>query len=301
MKYVTMNNNCVIVVPVYSEKPTASEEASFVQLLRVLGNHQIRIVTHRKLDTKRYSELANANGFILQYEYFEANYFESVNSYNQLCLSTEFYSRFTYYDFMLIYQLDAWVFRDELDYWCQKGFDYIGAPLFWCISANNFSTDVFGVGNGGFSLRRIQYCLNLINHKRCGSYYRKGYFFWYYKNICKYNVRFHSVLKRIAAMGFSLVQELGYHNTYKYIIKKTTVGEDQLFGISSGWIKGFASPNVAPLEEAVKFAFDTHPSMLFEYNNNNLPFGCHAYEKWEYDSFWKKYIPESGTMRQIEM
>ena len=29
---------------------------------------------------------------------------------------------------MLIYQLDAYVFKDELLNWANKGYDYIGAP-----------------------------------------------------------------------------------------------------------------------------------------------------------------------------
>ena len=29
---------------------------------------------------------------------------------------------------MLIYQLDAFVFQDDLAYWCQQNYDYIGAP-----------------------------------------------------------------------------------------------------------------------------------------------------------------------------
>lgn len=30
----------------------------------------------------------------------------------------------------MIYQLDAWVFNDELSSWCSLGYDYIGAPFF---------------------------------------------------------------------------------------------------------------------------------------------------------------------------
>jgi hypothetical protein len=43
-------------------------------------------------------------------------------------LSEEFYQAFTDFEFMLIYQLDAFVFRDELADWCRSGYEYIGAP-----------------------------------------------------------------------------------------------------------------------------------------------------------------------------
>jgi hypothetical protein len=44
-------------------------------------------------------------------------------------LSIDFYKRFRDYKFILIYQLDAYVFRDELEYWCEQDYDFIGAPL----------------------------------------------------------------------------------------------------------------------------------------------------------------------------
>jgi hypothetical protein len=39
--------------------------------------------------------------------------------------SKQFYERFVAYDYMLIYQLDAYVFKDELDDWSAKGYDLL--------------------------------------------------------------------------------------------------------------------------------------------------------------------------------
>ena len=39
------------------------------------------------------------------------------------------YSRFEKYEYMLIYQLDAFVFSDRLMEFVEAGYDYIGAPL----------------------------------------------------------------------------------------------------------------------------------------------------------------------------
>lgn len=60
---------------------------------------------------------------------FERHFFTSVEGYNKLCYNIDFYSAFRNYDYMLIYQLDAWVFRNELQMWCEKGYDYIGSPF----------------------------------------------------------------------------------------------------------------------------------------------------------------------------
>jgi len=43
-------------------------------------------------------------------------------------MSPAFYDAFKAFDYILIYQLDAFVFRDELEYFCSLGYDYIGAP-----------------------------------------------------------------------------------------------------------------------------------------------------------------------------
>ena len=47
---------------------------------------------------------------------------------------------------------------------------------------------------------------------------------------------------------------------------------------------------VAPVEDAAKFSFEVNPSLLYKMNNNQLPFGCHGWEKYE-PEFWKQYIP----------
>ena len=58
---------------------------------------------------------------------FNDTYFESIYGYNQLMLNVEFYEAFSK-KYILIYQTDAFIFKDDLNYWCEKDYDYIGAP-----------------------------------------------------------------------------------------------------------------------------------------------------------------------------
>jgi hypothetical protein len=51
----------------------------------------------------------------------------------------------------------------------------------------------------------------------------------------------------------------------------------------------FYDYKVATTEQAIKFSFEVNPSLLYEINNNQLPFGCHAWEKNDPD-FWKQFI-----------
>ena len=63
---------------------------------------------------------------------------------------------------MLIVQTDAWIFKDELQKWCNMEYDYIGAP--WCHLCKNVHNCNYEevadqksiVGNGGLSLRYIK-------------------------------------------------------------------------------------------------------------------------------------------------
>ena len=54
---------------------------------------------------------------------------------------TEFWEKFADYEYVLMYHLDALVFSDQLQEWCGKGLDYIGAPFLRC--------DRCAVGEGG--------------------------------------------------------------------------------------------------------------------------------------------------------
>src|SRR5690606_32072140 len=45
----------------------------------------------------------------------------------------------------------------------------------------------------------------------------------------------------------------------------------------------------APLDEALRFAFDEKPRQCFEMNGRQLPFGCHAWFKQDRE-FWEPYL-----------
>lgn len=149
-----------VVIPVYKMRPSAAELQSFQQCLQVLGNHPILLVAPEGLDASIYQQYADRE---LETITFKKHYFQSIKGYSELLLHRRFYMQFTAYDYILIYQLDAWVFRDELHHWCKLDFDYIGAP--WLRTppvASKKSIINIGrllknkVGNGGVSLRKVR-------------------------------------------------------------------------------------------------------------------------------------------------
>lgn len=96
-------------------------------------------------------------------ERFDDRYFQDTATYSELLLSSAFYQRFSDYDYMLVYQLDAFAFSDRLDEFCAMGYDYIGAPYYrWQAYWKDIDCSI---GNGGFSLRKIDSTLRVLARK----------------------------------------------------------------------------------------------------------------------------------------
>lgn len=147
-----------VVIPLYKSTLNENEIKSFVQCLSVLGQHPLRFITPKSLDVRFLSK------WIENYEVirFDDSYFKSPKTYNKLLTSPTFYGAFLNFEYILIYQLDAFVFEDSLLAWCAKGYDYIGAPkLRKHHIADGFSCQPV-LFNGGLSLRKVKPLLRYI-------------------------------------------------------------------------------------------------------------------------------------------
>ncbi len=120
----------IITVPVYRLPLTPDEKTSIRHLRHYLGGFDITIIAPESL------HLAEPLLADLPVMRFDPAYFKGIAGYNQLMLSTEFYRRFQKYEYILIYQLDCLVFSSDLSAWCQKGWDYVGAPCTRIIVSN---------------------------------------------------------------------------------------------------------------------------------------------------------------------
>lgn len=270
----------VIVIPIYKANPQTQELASFRQCLTVLRKYDIFILTYTELDLSLYEKVAKDCQVDIKKEYFNKHYFESISGYNRLCLNPTFYKRFFGYEYMLIYQLDAWVFKDELDKWCDKGYDYIGAPWF-TENEEGYTYDFVGnVGNGGLSLRKIAFCYKVLCRNKFAPILPIREI--YRKSTCK-KMRF----LRACVRAVGLRNNLAY---YLSDIDRKVKNEDRFFSVFKN---SYVKCNIPNPKDAIGFAFEVHPSFLFSLNNNSLPFGCHAYRKNEYDTFWSKYIDDN--------
>ncbi len=245
-----MQKQVIIIIPIYKPVADKYEEISFRQCIKILSKHPISIVTFKELNTDWYENLLKEAAVDFFIEYFDADYFKSTSGYSQLMTSKEFYHRFSTYKYMLLYQLDAYVFNDELDYWCKQGYDYIGAP--WFNGWNAPTKEITGVGNGGFSLRKIET-------------FRKAHYMF-----IKPRTKIKEYLHALGLLVFGKNEDIVIHR----------------FG-KAGRLK------IPSEQEALGFAFDTHPALSFRMNGEKLPFGCHAWGKNKV--FWDSYILNSAT------
>ncbi|AHM61599.1 hypothetical protein D770_16725 [Flammeovirgaceae bacterium 311] len=273
------NTTVVITIPIYKEVPDKYEILSFKQCLNVLGSYQIRIVAPEGLDLCRYFDLCQSTG-TPAVDYFDKSYFKGISGYNRLMLSIEFTKKYINFEYILIYQLDAYVFKDELSYWCSKGYDFIGAPGF--IDSKEEDRYQFSEGmNGGFSLRKVSAMMELLHT------WQK------YFNLYDILTTKHLSVKSKVQLTYDyLIQGLpsGFRKTPMAIFYK----HHEDFVLTMIFSKERKVLSVPPPLEASKFSFELHPGLLYELNENELPFGCHAWNKYNI-GFWSGFIPEMAA------
>ncbi|WP_373255073.1 DUF5672 family protein [Phocaeicola vulgatus] len=81
----------------------------------------------------------------------------------------------------------------------------------------------------------------------------------------------------------------GFRNSLKYYATSFNLNEDMFFSLYANDVWLHPNVNLPLPDEAILFSFEVNPSFLYA-KVQRLPFGCHAFEKFEFDSFWSQYI-----------
>jgi hypothetical protein len=260
-----LNSQAAIAIPIYKENLSTSEKNSLQQCLKIFPNKKIVFVAPKGLQVKDYNVQGLERCDVV---YFNPLYFTNVAGYNRLLLSKHFYKSFNVFKFILIYQLDAWVFADHLDLWCNKGYSYVGAPWFENFEESNSSNKLWATGNGGFSLRKVDDFLQVFEVKEKLFSFQ---FLW-----SKYlHYSFFNKLLRLP----KLIIQYYWKNKPEFLYELFGENEDHFWSFHAKELN--TNFTVANVEDAVSFAFECNPKKMFELNNNQLPFGIHAWEKYD--------------------
>jgi Protein of unknown function (DUF5672) len=239
-----------VAVPAYRLDLDEDERISFRHLRRYLGPYDTFLVAPDTLG-------GTFEG--LPAKHFDPGFFRDVRSYSALLLEPQFYRAFSSYDFLLVYQLDSLVLADELEAWCTRGYDYVGAP--WTRRSPDGRVVLTGAGNGGFSLRRVASCLEVLDvARRPLARLRTGARHW-------------TALVRRAVVRRSFGQAFLF--------------EDKFWSYEAPRLCPWFG--VAPAETALEFAFETEPRACFERNDRRLPFGCHNWALYD-RAFWEPHL-----------
>ena len=262
-----------VITPIYRLPLTAEEEISLQHLHHFLGNADKFIIAPESLELS-FPEF--------QIQRFADSYFSGIPGYNELMLAPEFYQSFADYQHILIYQLDCLVFSGDLESWCEKNWDYVGAPWFQGYE-NESSGELWAVGNGGLSLRNVRRCLKVLGNKaRVDLLVRE--------NIDREVLEKNDAQARLSVK--KLLRKHGYGNDPKWFLDQSIVNEDKFWAFEARHLlPGFRIPSP---EQALAFSFEYDPRICFEKNGSRLPFGCHAWAKYDAD-FWKRHLLENVT------
>lgn len=218
-------------------------------------------------------------------KYFDKKHFAGEKGYNQFLVKPNIYEAFSDFTYILIYQTDVIVFSNRLLEFCEMGYDYIGAPLISNKLDPNTQEPIgfLGGANGGFSLRKVNAFLKIFQSPICAN----GLNWQCLKRI--FSHPYHDLVDdpyplRIAKIA-NIARQLRkgsthYMNDYKW-------HEDHFWGFRSH----IFDPDfkIAPVSVGLDFAFERFPAYCLQQNDGKLPFGAHAWERYD-RAFWEPHL-----------
>lgn len=259
----TKNDIC-ITIPIYKEFLSDLEIQSVQRCIDVLSNYSICFVCAKDLDVYFYKSHFKE---IKRYIFFHEKYFKSLIGYNTLLLNVGYYNAFSKYKYMLLYQTDCYVFKDDLLFWANKKYDYLGGVWFDNFHNNpDFGAQFWYAGNGGLSLRNVETMIKVLNSK-------KKLKNWKQLMEEKSKLGRTKGLKAFKYAVLFVLKAFGYKNSVKFYAQHFDNNEDVFFAdlnIKYGLLK------VPPVEDVLLFSWDMRPDYLYN-KLKTLPFGCHAW------------------------
>lgn len=252
---------CKILVPIY-RKPTEEEMCALRNNCRVLHRHSTAIIAQEGLDVGFRAEELGEQVEIVRVTDEWLGTRNGIAGYNRMMMSEAFYRMFSEWDYVLICHTDAWIFRDEVDAWCSKGYDCVAAP--W--------------------VRRRIYDMPIIKQYmalRAWQRHRKG-------QKCRTDL-----YGRIGNGGLSLRRVESFGKACRELsgrIEEYLRGGSHLYNEDVFWATEPRDFRYPEWREALEFAFDTNPAYCYRLMGGRLPMGCHSWTKPKMWRFWRNII-----------
>lgn len=257
-----MDDRVIVVVPIHRRELSEDEEVCLWRCSGMLAPWRKYFLAPAGLALDGLEERYGFDGTIERASCF----FGSQWTYNWMMLDHQLYALFEPYRFVLVHQLDAFLFRRNLEEFLALDFDYFGAPWPHWFSTRALGGPIGAVGNGGLSLRSVEKSKNAL--LRCidapadllragipgpgglGTFYNKA-------ELLARSGRFRD-------------------RAFRRVLLNWQSNEDIFWALVAPRIGvGFRA---APLDVAAQFAIDLDPEeFLGNPIDSELPFGCHGW------------------------
>ena len=266
---VTSARTMCVIIPVHKEHLSAEEVASLQACYRHLKNYDCFLVFPEGLFINNYTDIHPK----LILKSVPTSWLSSLQSYNLMKVNPDFYEIFNRYDFMMTYELDAFILSSNVEEYFGFDYDFIGAPVFK--GYMNAPGIIFNnVLNSGFSIRNISACAKaLARLKKYRSTWKRNRFIM---------SNFQFLRRFIKSEKLNLI----YDDHITGYFRNGYFNEDIILSKIVPQLSPFFK--VAPFKSAAAFSFEVNPDLLYKLNNYKLPLGCHAWPK--FFSFWKDFI-----------
>ncbi len=221
---------------------------------------------------------------------FPDRYFGSARAHGSLLLSEQFYASFLDYEYILVYHLDALVFADRLLEWCLAGYDYVGAP--WLLSPDTPHITEEKVGNGGFSLRRVRSFLRVLKSR---EYFVDPDQYWQ-----SYAARTGPLTRWLNVPRKYLKRVLRFNDVRWHVrwALRGDVHEDRFWAeYATHYDPEF---RIAPVDVAMRFAFEAEPRACFERIGRQMPFGAHRWPRFD-RAFYERWLLQCGPGSEVRV
>lgn len=173
-----------VIVPIYQKQLNEEEQHSVEICAKKMSEYDLYFIMPKKLNEENYKQYTS-----FHIKRFPNKYFKGTDTYNKLMLNPRFYKEFSEYDYILIAQTDTLILGNAYDFkrFLDMDYDYYGAPWeieqeFYFYTTKSFLYKYFRlgkevlvrVGNGGFSLRRVDKTIKLLNEKKLWRLFWRG-------------------------------------------------------------------------------------------------------------------------------
>jgi hypothetical protein len=253
-----------VVIPIYKSILKKNEEKSLDNTMKKLSRYPIVFLVNDQVEIAPYLvKYPQASVMTVSDDWLGVR--RGIQGYNEMMMSKDFYELFSDAEYILICHLDAWIFRDEIEQWCDAGYDMVAAPwptrpiyryfpIKQYVSIRNKIAKPEKterarmrnhIGNGGLCLRRVQT----------------------FRDAC---VRYADKIQEYIARG----------------PQKMLCNEDVFWAFEP---KDFKLPSV---EESFNFSYDCKPHICYRLNHKKVPMGCHGYARKSRAKFWSQFIPD---------